>query len=252
MPATELKGHAALVYSLSFHPDSGAPAERVVLATASFDSTVKLWDFAEGKELRTLSGHTGPVYGVAFAPDGNTLASCSEDKTIRFWDPAAGKEVKSLGSHGGTVYSVAFATDGKLLASAGADGLVKVWDVPGQKELKALKGHEGAVSAVLFTPAGLASAGFDRTLRLWDVDEGKEKEKLGLPDDPYGLALSADGQRVAVAGYAGHLTVWLWEQSKPTFTHKGKSPAYCVRFTPDGKALVSGHDDGVVRVTPLG
>jgi WD40 repeat protein len=286
---TELKAHAALVYTLAFHPDGQ------VLATAGFDGAAKLWDFPAGKELRTLAGHAGPVYGVAFAPDGRTLATCSEDtsirlwtaddgkpgkvlqpahagivdavafspdgrvlascggdKAVKLWDVAAAKELKALGSYGGTAYGLSFAPDGKLLATAGADGLVKVWDVPGQKEVKALKGHEGAVSAVLFTPAGLASVGFDRTLRLWDAAAGTESKKFGLPDDPYGLALSPDGKQVAVAGYAGHLTVWVWEQSKAAFTYKHKSPAYCVRFAPDGRALVSGHDDGAVRVTPVG
>ena len=67
-----------------------APTARL-LATASFDNTVKLWDFAAGKELRTLKGHTGPVYCVAFSKDGTMLASSSLDKTIRLWNPADGK-----------------------------------------------------------------------------------------------------------------------------------------------------------------
>ena len=116
-----------------------------------------------------------------------------------------------------------------------------------------LKGHTALVYALAFDPAGkrLATAGFDRTLRLWDAAAGKELKKIGLPDDPYGLALAPDGRRVAVAGYAGHLTVWLWDEAKPAFTAKDRSPAYCVGFTPDGQALVSGHDDGRVRITPL-
>src|SRR5688500_2433143 len=95
---TELKGHTALVYALALHPDGKT------LATASFDTTVKLWDLAAGRELRTLAGHTGPVYGVAFAPDGAALASGAEDKTIRFWDPADGKPDKVVQpAHAGIV-----------------------------------------------------------------------------------------------------------------------------------------------------
>src|SRR3954452_508528 len=81
-PAAELKGHTALVYSIAFSPDGK------LLATASFDNTVKLWDFAAGKEVRTLTGHTGAVYCVVFSPDGQTLASSSLDQSIRLWNVA--------------------------------------------------------------------------------------------------------------------------------------------------------------------
>src|SRR5690349_5654935 len=77
----ELKGHTALVYSVAFSPDGK------VLATGSYDNTVKLWDFKARKELLTLKGHTAPVYSVAWSPDGKTLASASQDKTIRLWNP---------------------------------------------------------------------------------------------------------------------------------------------------------------------
>ena len=82
---TELKGHNALVYSLAFSP-SGK-----LLASGSFDNTIKLWEYPSGKELRSLGGHAAPVYCVAFSPDGAVLASSSQDQTIRFWNVADGK-----------------------------------------------------------------------------------------------------------------------------------------------------------------
>ena len=73
-----------------------------------------------------------------------------------------------------------------------------------------------------------------------------------LPDDPYGLAVSKDGKRLAVAGYGGHVAVWDLAAGKAAFTKRYKSPAYCVAFVADDGTLVSGHDDGQVRTTPAG
>src|SRR5947207_7501891 len=77
---TELRGHTGLVYSVAFSPDGK------LLASAGFDNLIKLWDFANGKELKTLAGHTGPVYCVTFDKDGKTLASSSLDQTIKLWN----------------------------------------------------------------------------------------------------------------------------------------------------------------------
>src|SRR6185369_6318969 len=76
----EFKGHTNYVYAVAFSPDGGT------LATASFDNTVKLWDYKTGKEKTTLKGHTAQVYSVAFSPDGNLIATGSMDKTIRVYD----------------------------------------------------------------------------------------------------------------------------------------------------------------------
>ena len=91
MPATEFKAHADLVYSLSLSTDGK------LLATAGFDSLVKLWDFIAHKELRTLTGHGGPVYGVAIAPDGKLVASCGDDKTVRLWEIAVQRYAERFG-----------------------------------------------------------------------------------------------------------------------------------------------------------
>ncbi|MDZ8090213.1 MAG: WD40 repeat domain-containing protein, partial [Nostoc sp. DedQUE12b] len=67
--------------------------------------------------------------GVAFSPDGKTIASASGDKTVKLWNAATGKEIITLNGHSDYVFSVAFSPDGKTIASASADNTVKLWNM---------------------------------------------------------------------------------------------------------------------------
>jgi WD40 repeat protein len=105
-------------------------ADGKMLASASNDKTVKLWDVASGTEIKTLSGHQRSVRSVSFSPDGKTLASASGDKTVKLWDVASGTEIKTLSGDGDQdfVWSMSFSADGKMLASASGEKTVKLWN----------------------------------------------------------------------------------------------------------------------------
>src|SRR5439155_1026625 len=125
--------------------------------------------------LAVIDAGTGPVWGVAFSPDGQTLAMGLDDGTVRLWDLERGEVKATLPAHKGPVWSVAFAKTG-LLATASDDGTVKLWR-PGSGSPERVLKHEDSVRAVAFSHDGKRLViGTRRTgrVRLWDVDTGKE------------------------------------------------------------------------------
>lgn len=142
-------------------------------------SFLKLWDVATGKELAEYKGLKGPIYSVAFSPDGKLLAIGGnigkENNEIVLWDIEKKKKYAVLTGHRGIVHKVVFSHDGKLLASAGGserNGELRLWDVKRLREVARLKEHTDAVTTVSFSPDDsiLASSG-DGTVRLWQLRE---------------------------------------------------------------------------------
>ena len=163
-----LEGHSHWVSSVAFSHDS------IWLASASWDSTLKMWDVSSGACLHTLEGHSSRVSSVAFSHDSIWLASASEDKTVKIWDASSGACLHTLESHSSLVSSVAFSHDSTRLASASWDRTVKMWDVSSGACLQTLEGHSSRVSSVAFShdSTWLASASEDRTVKMWDASSG--------------------------------------------------------------------------------
>ena len=138
-------------------------------------SSIGIWlyDVATHQEVALLTGHTGAVLGVAFSPDGGTIASsATEEDIVRLWDAVTGEEKAILMGHTDRVTSVAFSLDGGTIASGSNDGTVRLWDVVTGEEKATLTGHTNGVNSVVFSPAGgtLASSGaWDGTVLLWEL-----------------------------------------------------------------------------------
>lgn len=202
----ELRGHHAAVTDIAFSPDGN------LLATASADSTVMVWDAESGQPRDTLRSHRGEIHALAFSPDGVQLATAGDDETVRVWNVGTGAQVDSL-PHDDIVTDVAFDPNGRILATASRDWVVRIWEREGAawRQRQELTGHVGEVSNVTFRPGGarIASAGSDGTVKEWDVGSGRELVTFtGYKGAVLSVAYSPDGSRLATVGKDGMVRLY--------------------------------------------
>jgi WD40 repeat protein len=254
----------SLVWSVCFSPDG-----RWLVSTHT-DGAILVWDVAERQRVANLNEHSGAVYAVAYSSDGKRIASTGEDSSIIIWNAATGQKEAVLIGHKSKSNGVAFLPDGERVVSCGFQEASILWDIARGAALQTfvsprpdMKGSNGfAVS-----PDGRWVAS---SHGVYDIADGRpscffiDKIKNDNPDDDwlamssqiYGLAFSNDGRLLAGSTvYQGHIGIVDTENWEVVaHTQSPDSPFISVSFSPDGKYLAAGDDNGKVElwnVTPL-
>jgi WD40 repeat protein/tRNA A-37 threonylcarbamoyl transferase component Bud32 len=233
------------VPAVDFSPDG------TMIASGSWDHSVKLWRVSDGMLLHKLKDHASNIENVAFSPDGTMVASASWDKTVKLWNVRDGSLIRTLEGHDREVYQVDFSPDGTMVASGSLDYTVKLWNVRTGELIRTLDDHEDNAWAIDFSPDGtvLASGSADETVKLWNVRDGSLIRTIsGHPDKVYAVAISPDGQTLASAT-GTEIRLWNMKDGTPIRTMDAHKPwVGSLDFAPNGETLVSGGADWKVRV----
>lgn len=247
-----LEGHSGSVNSIAWSHDGS------LLASASEDETVRIWNPATGQHVLTLQGHNERVSFITWSQDGSRIASLSGNMTVKVWDPVTGYCLSTLKHHRDHVYSIAWFQDGSRLASVSNLMTVKIWDPATGKCLSTPRGDNHSISSSRLVAWSqdrkrLASAYYGNTLRIWDLTTGHYVSTLeGHRNSVHEIAWSEDGTRLASASEDRSVKIWNSTTGDCLSTLEEHCDyVYSVAWSQDGSRLASASRDMTVKIWDL-
>jgi WD40 repeat protein/serine/threonine protein kinase len=243
-------GHAGPLTGVGYNPVGN------LIATSSWDRTIRLWDAVTGDLRHSLAGHQDWVLHVAFSPDGGRIASSGADGAIKLWDSTSGQELWTLRGHTKKVTCATFSPDGHHLASSSSDQTVRIWDATASPEARTWRGAVGPIARIAFFPDGhrLLVAGniedapgrVRHCLTILDTAQGLREAAFYDADDSRrgrpiaGIAIRRDGRLVASASQSGRIEAWSVPEARSSFRHDEPTSRFeDVAFSPDGRRLAA-------------
>ncbi|MGD9857586.1 MAG: protein kinase, partial [Planctomycetaceae bacterium] len=239
-------GHTNSVVAVDWSPDGQQ------IASASADSTVRLWNAEMGTPGPVLIGHRNRVNTVAWRPDGQQLASGGRDNIVRLWN-RDGTPGPLLAGHTDEVASVAWNADGTKLASGGghtlrvADGTIRIWNASGN--LETVINAQCRVRTIAWSRDDsqlLASHFHPANARIWNLDGTQHLTLKGHTDAVVSAAWSPEGDRIATASWDNTVRLWNNDGTPICTLSDHDSNVHSAKWSPDGLWLASGGADQMI------
>ena len=242
-----LVGHTGASTAVVFSPD------RHRLVSTSYDTTMRVWDLTRStpEKFRRLNARGHELIGLAFSPDGSLIAAAdpfSKPPVVMLLDAATSSVIATFP---GRTNRLNFSPDGSLLAVPEASGAIQLIDVKTQKVARRLEKHTKLLRWVDFSSDGrwLASAGIDSRAVIWNLATGEGRELPGHTGIVTAVVFSPDSRTVVTAS-PDDQAVRLFDVESGKLLHRidGRVSGFCLRFSPDGKLLLTGGLEGRVIV----
>lgn len=258
-----LQGHQGAIHDLAWSPDGS------LLASASSDASVRIWNTMTGQQARTYSNGARQPRAVAWSPDGSRIAigyqsEKRDTEIVHIVLSQSGERIYTFDSSAGfwrgqdekTMYAIAWSPDGTKLAWGGSESKVDVLDVRARRLLATYKGHNSTIYALAWSPDGrqIASTGADDVVHVWDALTGRNAATYFKHSSVVtGVAWSLNGQRIVSASHDKTAQVWNAITGTTLTTYRGHSDSInTVAWSPDGIRIATGSRDGQVHLWDAG
>lgn len=244
--------HSSWIFSVDVSPD----ARRAM--TSSADGRVLLLDHASAERISSFTLPTIPgraptrSRACAFSPDGTLAAAGFADGTVHLLNPMSLEQIATLSlERAGEVYGLAFSPDSSTLASVHFDRRIRLWNLKTRKLITELSGFDGYPRSAAFSPDGktLYTGGGRNGIVIFDTSTWERTGLMETSAEPWAVTVSPDGSMVAAGTFSAYVEIF----DAKTKTRRGGQSGHQIvvaglAFTRDSSLLISGGDDGGVRV----
>jgi len=232
-----------------------SPSGSLVAGDSANDNQLHLWRTDDGRQIKSLPGHTAPIVLVRFNADEKSLLSADLNGTVIVWQIDNGKILNELPRPGSGQQIMDVSADQTMLVLwSQTDGSVQLWSLPQRKVLLQLRDHYNDLTSAALSPNGnlLALGSGNGTIRFWDVRDDSLKGSLegGKEAGEVSLVLfmpGVDAEIVAAGFKDGSIRFWQVSDRRQLVTLKHDKAVGSLSFSANGKLLVSEGDDGTIR-----
>mmetsp|Transcript_29474 Transcript_29474/g.84369 ORF Transcript_29474/g.84369 Transcript_29474/m.84369 type:complete len:423 (+) Transcript_29474:56-1324(+) len=269
VPKRVIQQHKGPVHSVTIGAASTMDMASDLVATASWDATVKLNGLDESEPVRQLGGDQGPktmggLYSVAFSKTSPEVLGCTScDKNVYLWNHKTGVLTNMLVGHTDEVNAIDFHSVQQVMVTASDDCKAIIWDFQEGLVLRKLERHDKSVYGATFLGQEnqylVATCSFDRKTRVFDMRERKVVATLSHhTDDVIGIDYSSPQNCLATSSDDGIIALWdsrTWTLQRQINTKErtglADNEVKRVAFSPCGKSLASACSSGVVLIYDL-
>jgi WD40 repeat protein/uncharacterized caspase-like protein len=221
-----------------------SPDAKTVIANSG--SSVRLWDLASGKTLKSLE--RAAVNQIAISPDWRWIASDSSSYQtlppryyVQLIDPASGQTTKTFFGHNDYAKHIVFSSDGRTIAAASGDKTIRVWEIASGRLLRTFRGHRADINKIAISSDGqtIVSASSDKDVKVWSAGSDTAQRTFTHEVSVGSVAINPNGNLIAT-GSDKAVTIWEADTGKVKWKREDISDTYDLKFSPDGQQLAAG------------